>query len=274
MIGRHPRLRPSLLSAIGLSRSTAYYRPKRPMKDWALKQQIEEILREHPAYGHKRLALALKRNKKAVLRVMKLYGLTPHRRKVRKWKPKPRALLHYPNLLLMNTPEYPHHIWVADFTYLGWKGRTVYVATVMDVYTRRIVGVSVLTTHHAVLVVQALWNAVLHHPTPLIFHSDNGREYDAAIFRRTLRDLEIRISRSAPGCPWENGYQESFYGKFKLDLGDQERFDHIGALVAEVYATIHAYNTRRIHTALRMPPAEFAKQNAGAIMKLPLEMVS
>src|SRR5918996_742595 len=61
--------------------------------------------------------------------------------------------------------------------------------------TRRIVGLSVLTTHYAVLVVQALWNALFHNPPPLIFHSDNGTEYDAAVTRRILVDFRIAISR-------------------------------------------------------------------------------
>lgn len=183
-------------------------------------------------------------------------------------------MVHIPTSSWPPSQAHPHHIWVADFTHLNRKGKVVYVATVMDVFTRRIVGVSVLTTHHAVLVVQALWIAVLHHPTPLIFHSDNGSEYNAAIFKRMLVDLNMLISRSAPGCPWENGYQESFYGKFKVDLGDPNRFGTLGALVVEIYATIHAYNTSRIHTTLRMPPAEFAKLTRGAIMRNTVDSVS
>jgi transposase InsO family protein len=67
------------------------------------------------------------------------------------------------------------------------------------------------------------------------------------------------ISRSRPGCPWENGYQESFYGKFKTDLGDPNRFDTLGELVAEIYRTVWYYNHERIHSALRMPPRQFAQ---------------
>jgi transposase InsO family protein len=125
-----------------------------------------------------------------------------------------------------------------------------------------------------VLVVQALWNALFHNPPPLIFHSDNGTEYDAAVTRRILVDFRIAISRSAPGCPWENGYQESFYGKFKLDLGDPNRFKTLGELVAEIYRTVHAYNTTRIHTALKMTPSEFAKIRGGSIMKTTVDLVS
>jgi transposase InsO family protein len=70
------------------------------------------------------------------------------------------------------------------------------------------------------------------------------------------------ISRSRPGCPWESGYQESFYGKFKVDLGDPNRFKTLGELVAEIYRTLWDYNNTRIHSALNMPPVIFAKQCA------------
>ena len=70
---------------------------------------------------------------------------------------------------------------------------------------------------------------------------------------------------SAKGSPWQNGYQESFYGKFKIDLGDPNRFDSLGELVFEIYRTIYVYNTTRIHTALKMSPREFAKKFAKKI---------
>jgi hypothetical protein len=65
-----------------------------------------------------------------------------------------------------------------------------------------------------------------------------------------------------------------FYDKFKVDLGDPERFKTLGELVAEIYRTIHAYNTTRIHTALRMPPAEFAKLRGGGMMKTTVDLLS
>jgi transposase InsO family protein len=67
---------------------------------------------------------------------------------------------------------------------------------------------------------------------------------------------------SEKGCPWENGYQESFYDKFKIDLGDPNRFHDLGELVYEIYRTIYVYNTTRIHTALRMSPKQFAEKIA------------
>jgi len=90
----------------------------------------------------------------------------------------------------------------------------------------------------------------------MIFHSDNGSEFDSRVFIQALETLGVQISRSAPGCPWENGYQESFYSQFKVDLGDPNRFDSLGELVFAIYQTIYDYNHSRIHSA----PVEFAQK--------------
>lgn len=159
-------------------------------------------------------------------------------------------------------------MWAADFTHLYWKGTDVRVATTMDVYTRSIVGVAIGTRGGTTLVTAALGNALLAHPHPILFHSDNGVEYNAHSFRTFLLNTGIAISRSKKGCPWENGYQESFYGKFKAELGDPNRFATLGELVAEIYLHIHQYNTLRIHSALRMAPSAFAKWHALATLSL------
>lgn len=270
MILTEPSLPKSRLSLpVGLSRSTLYYHPKQPEKDWSLKCQIEEALHLHPSYGHKRLAIELKRNKKAVLRVMKLYGLQPYRRRGKKpFKINKPSGCIYPNLLLTNCPSYEHHISAADFTYIPFQGKFVYLATVMDLFTRKIVGYAVLTNHSSQLVINALLSALLHSPRPLIFHSDNGTEYEAKDFTTLLASVGIHISRSRPGSPWENGYQESFYSQFKVDLGDPNRFETLGELVYEIYRLVWDYNHTRIHSAFKMAPAKFAAAQKRDTMEL------
>lgn len=262
-----------LARELGVSRRSIYYIPKRPQKDWDLKCRIEEVLRAHPAYGHKRLAIHLGVNKKRILRVMHLFGLKPYRRVSRKWRRKPNTANRYPNLLLAHRPEYEHHVWAADFTHIPFQGAWLYLATVMDLFSRAIVGFSILTNHSVELTIGALSSAMHHAPRPTIFHSDNGSEYDAKDFVTMLRSLGIRISRSAPGCPWENGYQESFYGKFKIDLGDSHRCDTLGELAYRIYRTIYTYNHSRIHTSLKMTPVQFAERHRIATMKLLEERV-
>ena len=75
-----------------------------------------------------------------------------------------------------------------------------------------------------------------------------------------LESLGVKISASDKASPWQNGYQESFFGKFKDEIGDINRFEAIGELIEEIYNHIHYYNTKRIHTKLKMPPAVYAKQ--------------
>lgn len=249
----------ALASSLGVSRASLYYVPIMEKKDWELKIRMEGVLREHPGYGSRSIAIALKMSRDRAKRVMRKYGLRPYRRRGRKWRRKDKIAVRYPNLLLDVLPAYPHHVWSADFTEVWHHGKWVYVATVIDLFTRQIVGISVAVRKGAPLTIQALSAALLHHPRPAIFHSDNGKEYEAKAFIAVLEDVGSKISRSHPGCPWENGYQESFYGKFKVDLGDPNRFESLGALVAEIYRTIWVYNNTRIHSALRMPPKVFAK---------------
>lgn len=250
----------ALASSLGVSRSSLYYVSRKEEWDWRIKVQIETVLREHPSYGSRRIAISLSRNRKGIQRIMRRFGIRPYRRRGRRWRKHKKIKIVYQNLLLATIPAYPHHVWAADFTEVWFRGRWVYIATVIDLYTREIVGMAVSLRKGAALTLQALWVALMHYPHPAIFHSDNGSEYIAASFVAVLQHFDIRISRTHPGCPWENGYQESFYDKLKVDLGDPQRFRSLGELVAEIYLTIWAYNHTRIHSALKMPPVVFAQK--------------
>lgn len=219
---------------------------------------IEVCLRDHPTYGHKRIALHLKINKKRVLRVMKLYGIKPYRRTAKKPFVIPRRDCVYPNLLLTEIPCGKGDIYACDFTYIRFQGKWIYPATVIDLYTREIVGITILTTHATALVMNAFFTAIHHLPPPRIIHSDQGSEYTSEEYSHFVQTVGTKLSMSAPGCPWENGYQESFYKGFKLQLGDPNRFATLGELVAEIYSVINYYNKDRIHSALKMSPLAFA----------------
>lgn len=246
---------------LGVSRQLLYYRHKKPPKDWQLKIKIEETLREHPSYGHKRLAIHLKINKKRILRTMKLFGIKPYRKRGRKFKYiKANRDYEFPNLLLTNFPFRPNQIWASDFTHIAFRGEWIYLATVIDLFNREIVGFSVLISHGTQLIINALFSAVNNHPAPEIIHSDHGSEYASTDYSTICQSLNIRQSMSQPGCPWENGYQESFYSQFKIDLGDPGRFNSLGELVYAIYITIHSYNHSRIHTKLKMPPVFYGRQ--------------
>lgn len=192
---------------------------------------------------------------------MKIYGIKPYRRRGKKWrKTKKNPLIAYSNLLLTEFPKKLNQIWVSDFTYLSFKGQWIYLATIMDLFSREITGFSVLNNHSTRLVINALLSAIHKHPIAQIIHSDQGNEYLSKDYIELTNNLGIRLSMSAKGSPWENGYQESFYSQFKVDLGDPNRFDSLGELVYEIYQTIYKYNGERIHTALKMSPIQFANQ--------------
>lgn len=253
----------ALAQSCEVSRSTLYYTSKQEMKDWHTKTLIEGVLRVHQSYGHKRIAIALGINKKRVLRVMKKYGIKPYRRvSVKPCKKERKPECVFPNLLLVECPQYPGHIYASDFTHVKFHGKWVYVATALDLFTREIVGYAISMRHDRTLVMQAFLAALQHHPRPLIIHSDRGSEYTSEDYVTLVHSVGTQLSMSAPGCPWENGYQESFYNQFKVDLGDPNRFESLGELVHAIYQTIHVYNTSRIHTALKQAPQAFARQCA------------
>jgi len=250
-----------LAKELGVSRQLLYYQHKQPSKDWKLKTKIEKVLRDNQSYGHKRLATHLKIGKNRVLRVMKLFGIKPYRRRGKKFKyVKQKKDKIFNNLLFENQPLYPNHIWASDFTHIWFKTKWVYLATIMDLYTRKIVGFSVLTNHSTQLVNNALLSALHNHKTAKIIHSDQGSEYTSKDYVILCKNINIQQSMSNPGCPWENGYQESFYNQFKIDLGDPSRFDTIGELIYNIYRQIHYYNHNRIHSALKMAPLQFIQQ--------------
>jgi len=128
----------------------------------------------------------------------------------------------------------------------------------MDIYTREIVGWHLATAHAKDLVIDAFLDALdKRRQVPVYFHSDQGSEYESGEYLKLLENQGIIISMSRKSSPWENGYQESFYSGFKLDLGPTNHYQDLGELIEAVAKTIHYYNTERIHTKLKTSPEKF-----------------
>ncbi|OGZ68598.1 MAG: hypothetical protein A3C50_04160 [Candidatus Staskawiczbacteria bacterium RIFCSPHIGHO2_02_FULL_43_16] len=267
-----PKSKVALAKQLGVSRQSLYYQPKLPEKDLLLKLEIEAVMENNKGYGHKRVADALSMNKKRIRRVMKLFGLKPKRSRKPPLKPSDQgqAPMTIPNLVKGMLIEAPGMVWVYDFTYLWFLGRFVYLATVEDIFTREIVGFAVSVRHDANLVCQAMTNALENHQAPEFGHSDQGSEYRSAKYQSLLTAAGITPSMSKKGSPWENGYQESFYSQFKLELGHPECYANLGELIEAIALQIHYYNHRRIHTALRCAPVTFAAryQTATEVLKI------
>jgi len=257
-----PDSKTELARQLGISRSALYYQPRLPAKDLALKAEIEKVMAEHKAYGHKRIAIHLEINKKRIRRVMRLFGLKVQRKRKQPRKPKDlgQAPMAIPNLILGLAISALHQVWVNDFTYLPYFGKFVYLATVEDVFTRQVVGWAISVKHNANLTILALLDALSRNPAPEINHSDQGSEYRDKEYLNLLESFNIRPSMSAKASPWQNGHQESFYSGFKLELGHPEIYPDLGQLYEAIAAQIHYYNNQRIHTALKCPPAVFAQR--------------
>jgi len=247
-----PKSKTQLARELGVCRQLLYYTPTLPAKDMALKAQIDGVMEKHAAYGHKRIAMELVVNKKRVLRVMKLFHLKP--------KDTGAKPMEIPNRIRSMLVTHPHEVWVSDFTYLPYHNSFVYLATVEDLFTRKILGWSVSVRHTAGLVTESLLDALTRHHRPEIFHSDQGSEYRSDLFLGTLAQEKILPSMSEKASPTQNGHQESFYSQFKLELGHPDCYETMGELIEAIAIQIHYYNTARIHTALKCAPDIFEKR--------------
>lgn len=257
-----------LAKELGVSRSSLYYKRTREETDLELKRQIEAVMVDHKDYGHKRIAIELKMGHNRIRRVMKKYGLKPYRRRHKKWVKKKdidKPDTGIPNLvkplLERNLLVGPNQVWCTDFTYIRFQRKFIYLATIIDLFTREIVGINILRFHNRFLVIGALEDAVVHYGVPNIVHSDQGSEYDSKDFIVFVKIVGAKISMSEKASPWQNGHQESFFGHFKLEAGDLNRFNSLGELIEYIYNQVYYYNHKRIHSVLKMTPVEFRKRH-------------
>ena len=238
-----------------------YYKSVQEDKDIKTKEMIKEVIKANKDYGHKRIALELGVNKKRILRVMKKYNIVALKlkKKPNKKEDENKADTNIPNLIKTMCPLAPNVIWSCDFTYIPYKGTFIYLATVLDIYTREIIGVSISKYHNADLVTKALIDALSKEEIPIYVHTDQGSEYTSKQYIDLLKANEIIFSNSAKASPWENGYQESFYSHFKEEFEDIKTFNTTEELIEAIYKQIYYYNNHRIHTTLKTKPVLYKK---------------
>ena len=172
-----------LAKKLGVSRSSLYYHVKRDEQDEEMKQQILIVLGLNPGYGHKRIALEVGLNNKRIRRVMKKYGIKPYRRRAkspRKKDDEGKEASIWKNEIIGFCPIRPNIVWASDFTYIKFQGYFIYLATLIDVYSREIVGWHISNFHDTDLILGALKHAIKRTgKTPIYLHSDQGSEYDS-----------------------------------------------------------------------------------------------
>lgn len=252
-----------LAHKLGVSRQSLYYQAKQEHHDEEMRSQLLIVLGIHPSYGHKRIALEFGLNKKRIIRVMKKYGIHPYRRRtkqLRKKEDEGKKATKWKNEIIGFCPIRPNIVWASDFTYILFMGRFIYLATIIDIYTREIMGWNISAKHDTQLVLGALHHAIEKTgANPHYLHSDQGSEYDAKTYEEYVLSKNIVPSMSAKSSPWENAFQESFYSQFKVDLGYVNRFETKEELMEEIYQTIYYYNNNRMHTNLKMSPITYRK---------------
>lgn len=229
----------------------------------------------HPFYGVRRLALHLGWSENKTRRIRTLAAIViptaskkrrGHRTNKPEIAPPPNALHHYAMFKNNARPQDGMNYsgmtdsggWVQDFTYL-WFDRSVhYLAVVLDLKTRQVVGWRLGTNHSSQLTHSALLDALSKHPSPTILHSDQGSEYLSYSHQLLCEKMEITLSCSAKSSPWQNAFMERWFGNFKLELGILTKYPDLAQLHEAIALQIHYYNTKRIHTALKMSPAAYA----------------
>jgi putative transposase len=262
---------------LSIPRSALYARPTKQIERDALAvSELRALHRSDPYYGVTRFTIHLGWNHKKARRIRTLAGIVAAKRIKRRRSSSPQAETSVPANALkayvdFKNPDRPQDGqsyarmvnsggWVQDFTHVTYKGAYVYIATVLDLKTRQILGWSVSTRHDRWLVHSAILDALSKHSPPTILHSDQGTEYLSHKLRDLCAKMEITLSCSDRGSPWQNGFKERFYGTFKDELGLTQRFKEIAELHEGIALTIYYYNHKRIHTALKMSPAAYAAQ--------------
>jgi len=160
----------------------------------------------------------------------------------------------------------PNQKWVADFTYLWTAEGWLYVAVVLDLYSRRVVGWSMQSQMTAQLVTDALMMAVWRRrrPESVIHHSDRGSQYTSDRFQRLLGELGITCSMSRSGNCWDNSAMESFFKSLKIERTDNKLYRTRAAAKADVFDYIERfYNSKRRHSTIGyISPIQFEQQMA------------
>lgn len=269
---QHPDLSiERLCELFSVSRSWYYQRGSQPESDaeeTALRDEIERIILEFSGYGYRRVTHALKRsgwnvNHKRVLRIMREEALLCHLKKrfVVLTTNSRHGFAVYPNRLANLELSGPDQAWVADLTYIRLQSAFVYLACILDAFSRRCVGWHLSRDMTTQLTLAALRRAIeQRRPEPgLIHHSDRGVQYASHDYVQQLEQIGAQISMSSVGNPYENAKAESFFKTLKMEevyLKEYESFADAQANLEEFIEQV--YNRKRLHSSLGyVPPVEF-----------------
>jgi len=266
-----------LCQAAGVSRAGYYrFRGRRcgQAADRDLRSRIQQIALAWPAYGYRRIHAELRRqgwqvNHKRVLRLMRVDNLLcVRRRKFILTTDSQHGLPIYPNMCEGMVLTGIDQLWLADITYLRLRTEFVYLAVVLDAYSRRCLGWALRRSLEAELVLAALGMALKQRrPRPgLVHHSDRGVQYASHDYTRLLEQHGIQISMSRRGKVYDNARCESLIKTLKYEEVYREDYQDLEETVAGIEHFVESiYNQKRLHSALGYrPPVEFEQSLLGA----------
>ena len=253
--------------------STYYYKPKksravRDFKDAQLRDEIEAIQKEFPCAGYRTVQTYLFNqhsrwyNGKKIRRVMGKYGLQARiRRAFVRTTDSEHGLPVYPNRIRGMTVTGINQVWVSDITYVRIATGFVYVAVILDVFSRRIVGWAISKSLNRQFTLAALRMAIVKRnpPAGIIHHSDQGVQYACYEYVDLLKLHSFCISMSRSGNPYDNAFAESFMKTLKKEevyLWEYESFIDVAERIP--YFIEEVYNRKRVHSGIGyLPPVEF-----------------
>jgi putative transposase len=253
-----------ICEVLGYPRSQVYYQAQEPVDETEMKAVIAKIAGKYPTYGYRRITAQLQRqgyeiNHKRVARLMGEMGIMgkPPRKRKRTTNSN-HEYRRYPNRVMNLTIDRPNQVWVGDITYIRLQEEFVYLAVLMDVFTRSIRGWHLARSMDQSLTLRTLEKG-LEKGVPEIHHSDQGVQYAATAYVNLLSQHGVAISMAEVGAAWQNGYAERLMRTIKeeeVDLTEYRNF-------AEAYQQIEqfledVYMEKRIHSSLGyLTPSEY-----------------
>jgi len=238
-----------------LSRSGLYYRPRPvPPADLAIMRRIDELHLDYPFAGSRMLRDLLRGEgveigRQGVAAMMKRMGIEAIYRRPNTSKPAPGHKI-YPYLLRCVAVERPNQAWAMDITYIPMARGFVYLAAVVDWFSRRVLSWRVSITMEVEFCLEALEEALATHGRPEIFNTDQGSQFTSAEFSGVLRDNAIAISMDGKGSWRDNVFVERLWRSVKYEEVYLRAYDSVGEARASIGRYLNFYNRKRPHSSL------------------------